>query len=83
MSALIALFGAAWSRAAGWAATAGVALAALATLYAAGRRDGRRLSETDALRRDARAREIRDAVERDLDRGGDAAGELRRDWQRK
>ena len=83
MSALAGLLGVAWSRAAAWLAAAGAALAVLAAAYAAGRRDGRDLSETEILERAARAREIRDAVERDLDRGGDAAGELRRDWRRR
>lgn len=83
MSALGALLAGAWTRATGWIAAAGAALAALLAAYAAGRRDGRAAAETETLRRAARAREIRDAVEHDLDRSGDAAGRLRRDWQRR
>lgn len=79
MSALLA---AAWSRLAGWAAAAGAALAVLLAAYAAGRRDARRISETEGLERAARAREVRDAVERGVDRAGDPLGELRRDWRR-
>jgi uncharacterized Ntn-hydrolase superfamily protein len=83
VSALAGLIAAAWGRAAGWLAAAGAALALLAATYAAGRRDGRGLSETQALRRAARAREIRDAVDRDVDRADDPAAELRRDWRRR
>jgi hypothetical protein len=83
MTALVGLFSAAWSRAAGWIATAGAALAVLAAAYAAGRRDGRALSDTEALQRAARAREMRDEVDRDVDRAADPAGELRRDWRRR
>ena len=82
MTALTGVLGAAWGRVAGWLAAAGAALALLAAAYAAGRRDGRSLTETDMLRRAARAREMRDEVERDVDRAGDPAGELRRDWRR-
>lgn len=83
MSALASLLAAAWSRAAGWVAAAGAALALLLAAYLAGRRDGRLASRTTTLERAARAREIRDAVERGLDRSGDAAERLRRDWQRR
>ena len=82
MTALAGLLSAAWARAAGWLAAAGAALALLIAAYAAGRRDGRSLSETETLRRARRARERRDEVERDVDRAGDPAGELRRDWRR-
>jgi uncharacterized Ntn-hydrolase superfamily protein len=82
MTALAGLLGAAWSRAAGWIAAAGAALAVLAAAYAAGRRDGRGLAETRTQRRATRAREIRDAVDRDVDRARDPADELRRDWRR-
>ena len=83
MTALAGVLGAAWGRVAGWLAAAGAALALLAAAYAAGRRDGRALSETDMLRRAARAREMRDEVERDVDRTGDPGDELRRDWRRR
>ncbi|WP_137125101.1 hypothetical protein [Roseomonas sp. HF4] len=83
MSAVVALLAAARSRLGGWLAAAGAVLAALLTAYAAGRRDGRSLSETERLARALRAREVRDAVERDLDRSGDADGELHRDWRRR
>ncbi|WP_232479268.1 hypothetical protein, partial [Roseomonas rosulenta] len=63
-------------------AAAGAALAVLAALYAAGRRDGRALADARTQRRAARAREIRDEVDRDLDRTRDPADELRRDWRR-
>jgi hypothetical protein len=82
MTALVGLLSAAWGRAAGWLAAAGAAVALLAAAYAAGRRDGRSLSETGMFRRAARAREVRDAVDRDVDRAGDPAAELRRDWRR-
>ncbi|MBB5690605.1 hypothetical protein FHS88_002740 [Roseomonas alkaliterrae] len=82
MSAIAGLLAAAWARVAGWLAAAGAAIAVLAAVHAAGRRDGRARAETDMLRRAARAREVRDAVERDVDRAGDPAGELRRDWRR-
>ena len=83
MSAIAALLSAAWGRVAGWAAALGAALVVLLAAYTAGRRDGRGAAESETLRRAARAREVRDAVERDLDRSGDAAGRLRRDWQRR
>jgi plasmid stabilization system protein ParE len=79
MSAILA---AAWSRAAGWIAAIGTALAVLAAFYGAGRRDGRALTESRIQQRAARARELRDAVDRDVDRTGDPADELRRDWRR-
>lgn len=82
MSAIAGLLAAAWARAAGWVAAAGAAVALLAAAHAAGRRDGRALSETEMLKRAARAREVRDAVDRDVDRAGDPAAELRRDWRR-
>ena len=83
MSAIAGLLAAAWSRAAGWIAVTGAALTVLLAAYATGRRDGRLASRTTTLERATRAREIRDAVERDLDRSGDAAERLRRDWQRR
>lgn len=83
MTALAGVLGTAWARVAAWLAAAGAAVALLAAAYAAGRRDGRSLSETDMLRRAARAREMRDEVERDVDRAGDPDGELRRDWRRR
>ena len=45
-------------------------------------RDGRTLAEARIQQRAARARELRDAVDRDVDRTGDPADELRRDWRR-
>lgn len=83
MSALAALFAAAWSRAAGWVATAGTVLALLLAAYAAGRRDGGVAQRHATLERAARAREVRDEVDRVVDRSGDALGELRRDWRRR
>lgn len=83
MSALAGLLAAAWRRVAGWLAVAGAAIAMLAAFYAAGRRDGRALTENETHRRAARAREVRDAVDRDVDRAGDPAAELRRDWRRR
>lgn len=82
MTALAGLVTAAWGRASGWLASAGAALALLFAAYAAGRRDGRSLSETETTRRALRAREMRDEVDRDVDRAADPAGELRRDWRR-
>ena len=82
MSAVLAMLAALRSRAAGWLAAAAAALLALLAAYAAGRRDGRAITKYHDLRRAARAREVRDAVERDVDRAGDPAGELRRDWRR-
>lgn len=82
MSAIIALLSAAWSRVAGWAAAAGAAAALLLAAYLAGRRDARAASRTQTLERAARAREVRDEVDRAVDRDGDSAGELRRDWRR-
>lgn len=83
MTALAALLAAARSRLGAWLGAAGAVLVALAATYAAGRRDGRSLSETERLARALRAREVRDAVERDLDRVSDADGELRRNWRRR
>ncbi|MEO3473405.1 hypothetical protein AAFN86_16180 [Roseomonas sp. CAU 1739] len=82
MSAVVALLGAACSRAAGWIAAGGAALALLLAAYGTGRRDGRTASRTQTLERAARAREIRDEVDRTVDRLGDPADELRRDWRR-
>lgn len=79
---MTALITAAWSRAAGWIAAIGAALAVLGAAYLAGRRDGHALSDARTHQRAARAREIRDEVDRDVDRAGDPAGELRRDWRR-
>jgi F0F1-type ATP synthase membrane subunit c/vacuolar-type H+-ATPase subunit K len=79
---MTALLTAAWSRAEGWIAAIGAALAVLAAIYGAGRRDGRALAEARTQQRAARARELRDAVDRDVDRTGDPADELRRDWRR-
>jgi hypothetical protein len=83
MTALLGVLAAARARLGAWLAAAGAVLAALLAAYAAGRRDGRALSETEHMRRALGAREVRDAVERDLDRAGDADGELRRDWTRR
>ena len=83
MTAVTALLSAAWSRAAGWIAAAGAAVALLLPAYGAGRRDGRAASRGETLERAARAREIRDEVDRAVDRSGDALGELRRDWRRR
>jgi hypothetical protein len=82
MTVLTGLLAAAWSRAAGWIGAIGAVLAVLAAAYAAGRRDGRSLADARIQQRAARAREMRDAVDRDVDRAGDPAGELRRDWRR-
>jgi hypothetical protein len=82
MSAILALATAAWSRAAAWVAAAGAALALLVVAYGAGRRDGRGAARVETLERAARAREIRDEVDRAVDRTGDPADELRRDWRR-
>jgi hypothetical protein len=79
---MTAFIAAAWSRAAGWVAAIGAALAVLGAAYLAGRRDGRTLADARTQQRAARAREIRDEVDRDVDRAGDPAGELRRDWRR-
>jgi len=79
MTALLGLLGTAWSRAAGWLTAIGAALAVLAALYAAGRRDGRALADARTQRRAARAREIRDEEDRDVDRAGEHTSELRRD----
>lgn len=83
MSALAALASAIWARAAGWIAAAGAALALLLAAYGAGRRDGRTAQRGATLERAARAREIRDEVDRMVDRSGDPLGELRRTWQRR
>ena len=82
MTAIVALLSAAWSRAAGWMAATGAALALLVAAYLAGRRDGHTASRTQMLERAARAREVRDEVDRAVDRLGDPADELRRDWRR-
>ena len=82
MTAIIALVTAAWSRVAGWAAAAGAAAALLLGAYLSGRRDARAASRTQTLERAARAREVRDEVDRAVDRLGDPADELRRDWRR-
>ncbi|MBR0653241.1 hypothetical protein GXW78_26550 [Roseomonas terrae] len=82
MSALGALVAAAWSRAGGWIAAAGAALAMLLAAYLTGRRDGQAASRMQTLERAARAREVRDEVDRAVDRSGDADDELRRDWRR-
>ena len=82
MSVIAGLLAAAWSRAAGWIAVVGAALALLLAAYAGGRRDGRLASRATMLERAARAREVRDEVDRTVDRAADAAAELRRDWRR-
>jgi hypothetical protein len=82
MSTIAALLAAGWSRAAGWVAAAGTALALLLAAYFAGRRDGHAASRTQTLERAARAREVRNEVDRAVDRAGDAGGELQRDWRR-
>ena len=79
---VIAAFSAAWSRTAGWIAAAGTALAVLLAAYAFGRRDGRTAARNATLERAARAREVRNEVDRAVDRSSDPAGELRRDWRR-
>lgn len=82
MSMIATILSAAWSRAAGWMAAAGAAFALLMAAYFNGRRDGRSAARTATLERAARAREIRNDVDRAVDRSGDPADELRRDWQR-
>ncbi len=83
MTAITALLSAAWSRAAGWIVVAGAAVALLIAAYGSGRRDGRTAQRGETLERAARAREVRDEVDRAVDRSGDALGELRRDWRRR
>ncbi|MFC4170431.1 hypothetical protein, partial [Teichococcus aestuarii] len=67
---------------AGWAAALGAAVLAVLGLLGAGRRQGRAEAETAATRRDIQAREIRDAVERDVAREPDPAQRLRERWTR-
>ena len=71
-----------WSRASGWLAGAGAILAALAATWWAGRSVGASSARTGALEADIRNREIRDAVDRDVARVPDAAGQLREQWSR-
>ncbi|MBC9208891.1 hypothetical protein IBL26_18740 [Roseomonas aerophila] len=71
-----------WARASGWLAAVGAVLAALAAAWWAGRRAGTTSARTRALEAEIRTRETRDAVERDVARVPDAAGQLRERWSR-
>lgn len=65
-----------------WLVAVGATLAALLAAYVRGRRDQRRDAEARGLRDALRRREVRDEVERDLARRGDAAERLRERWSR-
>jgi hypothetical protein len=71
-----------WARASGWLAAAGAVVAAVAVAWWAGRRAGTTSARTRALEAEIRTRETRDAVERDVARVPDAAGQLRERWSR-
>jgi Flp pilus assembly protein TadB len=71
-----------WARASGWLVAVGAVLAALAAAWWAGRRAGTAGARTRALEAEIRTRETRDAVERDVARVPDPAGQLRERWSR-
>lgn len=56
-----------WARVQGWLLMAGAVLLVLVGAYAAGGRAARKSAELDRLRNDQKAREVKDAVGREVD----------------
>ncbi|WP_439598010.1 hypothetical protein [Falsiroseomonas sp.] len=69
-----------WARAKGWMAMAAALLAAIASVYLAGRRQAGRDVALNQAQVALSRREVRDAVDRDVARDPGAAERLRRDW---